>query len=214
MCGRLAIYTDQPWITFLTKLNILQRNEVKTAGYNISPSNRIPCIFKYQNLTYYQGLEWGFASPFAKNKRPIINARAETLWQKPTFRPLMENNRCLILCNGFYEWKREPDKRRPFFFFNDEKGFLILAGLVNPAINKNWTSCVVTTAANEEMQSVHHRMPVILNEQQARTWLQSDSRIEIKELLLDKKSDLFSKKEVSSQVNNSRFNDKSCIENM
>jgi putative SOS response-associated peptidase YedK len=113
--------------------------------------------------------EWGFLAPWDKSKR-IFNAAAETIAVKATFRESFRMRRCLIPADGFYEW---PNKRQTLIHFSDDKPFC-LAGL--------WadnTMTMATCAPNKFMKPIHHRMPVILRDEECATWLDPDSPEEV-----------------------------------
>ena len=113
-------------------------------------------------------LKWGFVPSWSKDPNigyKMINARGETIADKPSFRDSFEHKRCVLLADAFYEWKRTGSEKQPMCIrMNDEKMFL-LAGLwsryVNEQGKKTFTTTIVTTSNNELMENIHDRMPVI-----------------------------------------------------
>lgn len=106
-------------------------------------------------------LPFGVQPDFLKQR--LINARAETVWEKPMFRRAMKNGRCLIPCSGFYEW---DSAKNMIYFQQQDHPVLYLAGI---DIEEGFV--ILTTAANASMEPFHHRMPLILSEKQAMEWL-------------------------------------------
>jgi len=117
-------------------------------------------------------LKWGF--PNYRSKSIIINARQETLHQKPMFKDILFSKRCLIPASGFYEWKKNDNKKDKYLIRTKQPAFY-MAGLYNTFTDKQNTSftsfVIITTNANAEMSAIHDRMPVILHKDEANKWL-------------------------------------------
>ena len=125
-------------------------------------------------------LVWGLVVPWASGPRsgpPPINARSETVAERPTFRDAFRRRRCLVPVDGFYEWRREGKQRTPFYFSAPAGRLLALAGLWqpghDPADHTTATCALLTTAASADMAPVHDRMPVILPAAWHDDWLRS-----------------------------------------
>ena len=124
-------------------------------------------------------MRWGLTPRWAKratgSSRPLINARAETIAEKPTFRDALRQRRCLVLADGFYEWQRVGPVRRPMRVVLRSGAPFAFAGIWSVWRDPDGTtvpSCaIVTTAANDLLRPVHHRMPVILPQDRAGFWL-------------------------------------------
>jgi putative SOS response-associated peptidase YedK len=114
--------------------------------------------------------------PSIANK--LINARAETVDKKPSFKDAFKKRRCLIVADGFYEWKREGNKKMPLYYYLKSGRPFGFAGLyetwISPDKKEINTCVIITTGANELIAPVHDRMPVILSNDQERVWLNSD----------------------------------------
>lgn len=146
-------------------------------SYNVAPSMRAPVIPNLEQpaVALYR---WGLVPQWAKDQtmgRRMINARAETLAEKPAFRDAVKRRRCLVLTNGFYEWKRETlGKTRYFFKLKSDRVFGF-AGLwerwKNPDGEWIKTFTIITTEANALVAPIHDRMPVILAANTYRRWL-------------------------------------------
>ena len=190
--------------------------------YNIAPSQPIATI--RSNLRGER--EFGFAlwglipvwskSLDEKGPRPI-NARAETLAEKRVFKGILRHRRCLIPANGFYEWRKEGKVKRPYHIHFGDGRLFAFAGLWSVWSGPNGEeldSCtIITTAANERMREVHHRMPVILARESYGRWLdtQLQSTAEAVKLLQNTDCDRLVLTEVSTLVNNPRNDVEDCL---
>ena len=141
---------------------------------DIRPSEHPCCIIAgYEGLTATNEIAWGY--PDRDKKGLLINARAETILEKPTFRHGILSNRCLLPARGFYEW--DAKKNKVSFFMPDEKAFF-LAGCFDVFQDKKRFT-IITTAANESMIQVHDRMPLILTPDDAKDWLLTEKYKEL-----------------------------------
>ena len=223
MCGR---YTRKEEIQAL--LDVLQAiiNCDLSPRYNIAPSQMVACI-RHAPVNGHREcvlLKWGLIPSWAKDASigyKMINARAETVAEKPSFRKAFKHQRCLVIADGFYEWKREGKVKQPYYIrFKDKRPFAF-AGLWESWKDKTKEdgsqidSCtIITTEADEFMQSIHHRMPVILQSDNYDAWL--DPTIQeaslLTPLLLPNPSDEMEAFPISTRVNNPRFDGPQCIE--
>lgn len=150
--------------------------------YNIAPTQLISVIRMVAGSPRHSLLRWGLIPHWVKDAKPRIqiNARGETLLDKPYFRTAARKRRCLILADGFYEWKRDAnDKPLQAFFFERVDGRpFVMAGLwevwISPANDRIETVAVVTTDANADVAPVHDRMPVILAPEDYLSWLDAE----------------------------------------
>ena len=168
MCGRYSLT--------VTKAALLERFPGNDAAlthvprYNIAPSQRAPVLTATSSNRLWLMAAWGF--PRAGYSR-VINARIETLSERPMFRGLRERNRCLVPADGFFEWWRTPTGRAPRRFVLRDRGLFALAGLwVNtPGPADPPVYVIVTTRANERVGRYHDRMPVLLDRSMEAAWL-------------------------------------------
>ena len=167
MCGRYTLFTEEETDELRRIVEELQKKngEVKTG--EIFPTNVAPVLIAQDGKPVPMAYTWGFARPGRTGV--VINARAETVAEKPMFRACMQNTRCVVPSTGFYEWTKDARKQKYLFRVPKQKA-LYMAGL--------WTMgedggrfTIVTTAANASVQEVHHRMPVILEEDEIEDWL-------------------------------------------
>jgi putative SOS response-associated peptidase YedK len=159
------------------------------AGYNIAPGRDIAIITKAGGQNRLSLCRWGFVPSWCKELNEgykMINARAETVAEKPSFREAFRCQRCLVVADGFYEWKHEGGKKRPFYIHRRDGRPFGMAGLYNcwtsPEGDRVCTSTIITTDANEALAPIHDRMPVILAMDEAGLWL--DPAVHEKEKLL------------------------------
>lgn len=167
MCGRYIIFTSEEYREMKAILKEIAKHYKTgigtfTAG-EIFPSTSVPAVITSGYKTTYGLLKWGIE--LYNSKKLLINARGETLEEKKTFIPLLESGRCLLPANGFFEWK---DKVKYFIKPGDLQTFY-MAGLYN----RDGNAVIITTAANDEMEQIHDRMPVIFNKETGRLWLEN-----------------------------------------
>ena len=165
---QLSLFPEEP-----VRADIYQvPSQMKTG--EIFPTNIVPVITGVSGSKKNADLfKWGFPN-YKQNSGVIINARCETLAEKPTFRKLLQNNRCLIPASGFYEWKTIEKHKEKYLIRPASDKLMYFAGLYNNFTDKNgipFTSFVIiTTEANSQMSQIHTRMPVILSSAEANGW--------------------------------------------
>ena len=146
-------------------------------SWNITPGGDIPVICELPgNGRSCSLMHWGLVPHWAKepdSKYKMINAKAETLNQRPAYRDAYKHRRCLIPANGFYEWQATPQGKQPYYIHRRDEGLLTFAGLWEYWEGEHLiNSCtIITTKANPLLQTIHDRMPVILTEPDYATWL-------------------------------------------
>ncbi len=148
--------------------------------YNVAPTQMMPAVVKHSPNRLVL-MRWGLIPSWAKEGRPeqsLINARAETLAQKPTFRRLLSSQRCLIPANGFYEWQQSAGGKIPHYISLKGEQLFAFAGLydhwTDPQGTEVLSYTIVTTAPNALMASIHNRMPAILQRDDEEIWLNPD----------------------------------------
>ena len=177
MCGRFAFYSPSEATAALFGVDGALAVEPR---YNIAPTQFVAAIRdNEQHQRELVMLRWGLVPFWAKDPsigNRMINARAETVAEKPSFRAAFKHRRCVVLADGFYEWHREGDVKTPYFIslVNGEP-FALAALWEEWKDRKNGeslqTTTLITTTANDFMQPLHHRMPVILQPDTADEWL-------------------------------------------
>ncbi len=178
MCGRFAFYSPTEATAALFGAEAAADLAPR---YNVAPTQEIAAIRRDGNGRELVPLRWGLVPFWAKDPsigNRMINARAETIAEKPSFRAAYRKRRCLILADGFYEWRRETDGKTPYYISLASADPLAFAGLWESWTDKSTgeslqTATIVTTAANTFMAPLHHRMPVVLVPETATGWLDS-----------------------------------------
>lgn len=218
MCGRFAFFGNNR--ESLASLGMAGKPP-PFESYNIAPSQDILAIrmSPESGQPEYTLPRWGllpFWSKTSKTKFPMINARAEGIEKKPSFRGPFQYGRCIIPANGFYEWQKSAGGKQPYFIRPVDGDVFLFAGIWDhwEGEGKTIESCaVITTEANEFVREIHDRMPVILEEEKVSAWL--DPKTRPKELLAMLKP--YPKVKmmvypVSSMVNSPRHNGPECVE--
>ena len=206
MCGRFALtlppaavrayfgYPEQP--------NFPPR-------YNIAPTQPVAVVRWEMGQRHFALMRWGFLPGFVKDMKTfplLLNARAEGIEDKPSFRAAIRRRRCLFIADGFYEWRREGKAKQPFLIRRPNRGPLALAGLWetwNTADGSEMdTACIITCGPNGTMAAVHDRMPVILEPRDFDLWLNphSESR-DVLTLLRPADEDILELVPISDRVN-------------
>ena len=173
MCGRYVITKPVKKCKDVVQLvKAVENND----NYNASPQEKLPLIKTDVDITVLENLTWGLIPLWAKNKldfRPLINARLETLGEKKSFKELIKKQRCLIIADGYYEWKREGIKKIPHYFYRVDKKTIFFAGLFQNNGTKQFT--IVTKTAEKNISVIHHRQPIIINKNDINEYLNLDN---------------------------------------
>ena len=179
MCGRYCIMSAPEAIRrlfrYLEQPNFPPR-------YNIAPTQPVPIVRVIGGERHFALVRWGLLPSWVKDPKTftlLINARGESVNEKPAFRTAMKRRRCLFPADGFYEWKGEAGRKRPYFAHLKSGGPLAFAGLwetwTGPNGEEMETAAIITTEANREMAQVHHRAPVIVPPEAFDFWLDCDN---------------------------------------
>lgn len=211
MCGRFSITTPPD---AMRDLFAYLDEPAFPPRYNIAPSQPVPIVVREQDgqggsRRRFLLVRWGLVPSWAKEmpQSILINARAETIAEKPSFRGAFRHHRALMPADGFYEWKAQgAGPKQPFFIRRrDRKPFAMAAvwDIWMPAGGSELDSCaIVTTEANETLKAVHHRMPVILDEKDWDLWLDPGAtEKELLALLRPAPDDLMEAIPVSTRIN-------------
>jgi putative SOS response-associated peptidase YedK len=205
MCGRFTLKSPER-----VKLDHLSRSDLPLLPrYNIAPSQTVLALADFGNGPELAPLTWGLIPSWSNEAngsiKGTINARSETLDTKPSFSESFQRRRCLILADGFFEWKRTGKVKQPYYFQLNDESVFAFAGIWDRWRKDGLTinSCaIITTDANELLQPIHDRMPVILHSQLHKIWLDSrTAQTELKELLTPFPAAEMKSHPVSSAVN-------------
>jgi len=175
MCGRYAITTAPEAIRQLFR-HPEQPNF--PPRYNVAPTQPVPIVRMAQGKRQFALVRWGLIPAWVKDPRTfslVINARAESVLDKPAFKNAMKYRRCLFPADGFFEWERKGERKRPYFVRRKGGGPLAFAGLweswMGPNGEEQETAAIVTTTASRSIAHIHDRMPVILPPEAFDFWL-------------------------------------------
>ena len=201
MCGRYTLHSSKE------KLNQYYGTDTDAdlkPRYNISPSTYCPIVRLNQDKRELAICKWGLIPHWikadSKLKLKPINAKAETVREKPYFRSAFKNHRCLIPANGYYEWKGEAGKKQPYYIYPSDDEFFTFAGFW-----ESWdgpdktieTFTIITTSANKKASFIHDRMPVILSKDNFDVWISEGDQA----LLMPCNENMIEMSKVSSLVN-------------
>lgn len=189
--------------------------------YNIAPTQPVATVLVVTGDRRMRRMRWGLVPHWAKDLligSRMINARAETVAEKPSFRRAFRERRCLVLADGFYEWRREGKRKQPMYVARKDREPFAFAGLWEtwrpPDGGEAVESCtIITTEANEVVAAFHHRMPVILDAEGVDAWLDEDAdEAALLELLRPCPAGLMEAWPVSDVVNSPAHETARCIE--
>lgn len=220
MCGRFSLGVSASAITEAFQLS---EEPDWNPRYNIAPTQTIPALLYAPGQPEWQFrlLHWGLIPSWAKDRTiaaKLINARAETIAEKPSFRSAFKHRRCLILADGFYEWQRVNSKKQPFYFHKRDRQPFAFAGLWEHWQGESGAiaSCtIVTTQANELLEPIHDRMPVILPSEEYATWLDpSATSNQLQTLLHPYAAEAMAGYPVSPLVNRATYESPECINSL
>jgi putative SOS response-associated peptidase YedK len=210
MCGRYTFTFDAK--TLAEAFDLVPPGFTIVKGYNIAPGQHIVIVRPERDRLVADVAYWGLIPAWVRdpNTSPKpINARAETLAEKPTFRAAFRRKRCLIPASGFYEWKVEGKARRPFYIHPAEGEFFAFAGLL-----EDWqgthgevmvSTCIITTGPNALLAGIHDRMPVILPKAAWAAWLDPGAQVrDLQPLLAPYPAELMAMHPIGPAVGNVR----------
>ena len=218
MCGRFGLHHDwQATSRFLFVQFKVEFDETKLLLplYNIAPTQQV-IILIHDGSHYRVGLaSWGF-SLSSTNPKPVINARSESVFETSLFRQSIRSKRCIILASGFYEWQRSTSPSRAFWFYDQQKPFLLFAGMYQTIIQHHQEKVVqtamLTTSANEVMAPIHDRIPLMLNADQYQHWVHPKTPIDELKFLFNPTNFIgLTHYEVSTHVNKVSNQDSRCL---
>ncbi|KWW21211.1 hypothetical protein AS888_16535 [Peribacillus simplex] len=222
MCGRFTLFTSME--------EIMERFDIQGSfdedyqfSYNIAPSHSVLSVINDGTRNRLGYLRWGLIPFWAKDEKvgyKMINARAETIAEKASFKNAYKKKRCLIIADSFYEWKKTPERKIPMRIKLKDDAPFGMAGLFETWKSPDGTSIhscsVITTAPNELMTGIHDRMPVILKRGDEKAWL--DLSIHdtgyLQQYLKPFDSEQMEAFEVSTDVNSTKNNSPSLIQQM
>lgn len=214
MCGRYS--QTKPIKTLKEHFQAIALEMDEQERYNIAPSQSVPVVIAGEQEREIHAMRWGLIPSWAKDSalgNKLINARAETVHEKPSFKSSFKQRRCLVPTDGFYEWQVRDAGKFPQYIRLRTGGLFAFAGLWSEwdsgkEILKTFT--IITTNANRDIESVHHRMPVILMPENYENWLAPASK-EFPGLMKPLGDGLLDHYEISKTVNSPKNDSEACI---
>lgn len=212
MCGRIFCLfesSEELLVAVNNELSINIKTDLKSSSitprYNITPATSIPVITDSRNLVL---LTWGFkVGPIS-----VINARNEEIEMKKTFKNLLDSQRCVVVCSGYYEWdQKTPKNHKPYSFRLKGHQVFFIAALRNPETD---SVVLVTREAVDSISKIHTRMPVILLPKQTEKWLDNRTWSSLTAEIIDKETypNLIEFTAVNPIVNNSKNESSKCLQ--
>lgn len=216
MCGRYTLISGKAKL--ITRFGVAGKpaGEIKP-NYNIAPGQTMPVITNSGEGNQLELMRWGLIPVWAKDMSigyKMINARAETLADKPTWKRPFKSQRCLVPASGFYEWQKSGKEKTPYYIHLKDQELFAFAGLYD-----SWTDhstgevihsySIITTNPNPLMRPIHDRMPAILDKSKENDWLNPDANEDVgflEDLLTQYKASDMEAYTVSSDVNSAKHN--------
>lgn len=215
MCGRFTLFTTYEYLLSEFDIQKAFDKEYYEESYNIAPTHHIVSIINDGTKNRMGYLKWGLIPSWAKDDKmasKMINARSETVDEKPSFKKSFYQRRCIIPIDSFYEWKRDGKVRTPMRIKMKDDSLFAVAGLWDtwkaPSGEAIHTCTILTTEPNELMADIHDRMPVILPKEKRSIWLNPSihDNEQLKTLLVPYVADEMMAYEVSEKVNSPKNN--------
>jgi putative SOS response-associated peptidase YedK len=218
MCGRYVITSSPEAIRALFRY---PEQPNFPPRYNIAPTQPVPIVRINEGARGFALVRWGLIPYWVEDPRNfslLINARGETIGEKPAFRNAMRRRRCLFPADGFYEWKADAERKRPYFIRPRNGGPIAFAGLWETWTGPNGeevdSACIITTAANRVLAPIHDRMPVVIAPEAFDLWLDA-AHVDAgtaAALVAPAPDSLFEAYEISTAVNRTANDSPSLIE--
>jgi len=218
MCGRKTLTKDMQSIIEELAIEEWENPDNYIPSYNIAPTQISPILID-KGKRAVKPMRWGLIPSWAKDDKfgsKMINARVETLTEKPSYKNLLPNNRCIVITDGYYEWKQSDNHRIPYYIKDPDDKIIPMAGLYDVWKNPNGeiipTYTIITKPSQDDIAEIHNRMPAVLPQEAINDWLRKkdNSSNELLKYIQDSKPELI-KHPVSTLVNSVRNNSPECI---
>ncbi len=216
MCGRYSFAPDLKIVN--EHYDISVNDGDLTPNYNCAPSQLLPVITNDKSIGF-NFFRWGLIPFWAKDisiGNKLINARSETILEKPSFRNAFRQRRCLVSADAFYEWKQEVKEKIPYRIFLKNQNIFSMAGIWEKCKLPNgetiFSFAIITTQPNTLMTKIHNRMPVILDKKGEDLWINNTDEKELTNLLKPFPAEQMTAYRISNLVNSPRNNSPKIIE--
>ena len=216
MCGRKTLTMSKKAIVEELMVDEWQVKDY-TPSYNIAPTQHSLVLVKERGYNIVKSMRWGLIPVWSKSElygSKMINARLETVTTKPSFKNLIPKNRCIVLSNGYYEWKQISGKKVPFFIQRKGGGLMFFAGLWTTwsmSSKRIFTYTILTTKSQKGISAIHDRMPVLFDKSKAEMWINLDNQFSEMERELTENKEVLNYYQVSDFVNKPNNNSAACI---
>ncbi|WP_188455186.1 SOS response-associated peptidase [Virgibacillus oceani] len=217
MCGRYTLLASEEEIA--QAFGIQQSIDSYQISYNIAPGQNVLAVIHDGKEKRAGYLRWGLVPSWAEDEKigyKMINARSETAHEKASFKKLVARKRCLIVADSFYEWRKTDKKKQPKRIHLTDRKLFAFAGLWDKWQQNDkvlFTCTILTKAANDFMQDIHHRMPIILPKDKEDAWIFPEEKKprDMHNFLQNVEAEELSAYDVASYVNAAKNNDETCI---
>jgi len=208
VCGRFVATSTRDLLVDWFGIDEIGAGEALPPSYNVAPTDDVYTVAQEDGRRLLSVTPWGLVA--GNGATPLINARAETLVERPVFREAFEERRCLIPGDGFYEWETvDGGRKQPYLFFPPDGRPVGFAGLSG----RRGTCTIITSAARPPVTRLHDRMPVVLAPDRWDVWLDPEASLdEVQALLFPVAEAPFATRRVSTRVNDVRNNDASLVD--
>ena len=173
MCGRYVNKNSFEDIEKLFQADLIQSPSISIQpSYNICPTQYSPVVVSAGEKYYMENMHWGLIPSWSRDSKfatNLINARIETIQEKPSFKGLVNTSRCIVIASGYYEWVQTDSGKQPYYI-QGEDNVLPIAGLWT-RWNDTKTFTIITKSANSNISNIHHRMPLIIEQNHIKSFL-------------------------------------------
>ena len=220
MCGRYELHTKTSEIARRFDAQLIDSLQDAAARYNVAPSTAVPVVREGKTGRVLEPMTWGLVPGWSKDLSGVkpINARAETVFEKPMFRTGIRRRRCLIPADGFYEWRAGGARKQPYWIGMADASLFAFGGIweywAKEGLEPVVSCAIVVTHANEMVANIHDRMPVIVAPEDYARWLDPviTEQAAIAAMIEPFPAELMRAHPVSTRVNNVRNDDATLIE--
>ena len=187
MCGRKSLTKSEKAIIEELLIDEWQVEDY-APSYNIAPTQNSLVMTQKKGSNIINNMKWGLIPKWSEDESSgskMINARFETITIKPSFKNLIYQNRCVVLCDGYYEWKQDGINKSPYFIQREDRCLMLLAGLWTVWRSSSsyvFTYTILTTNPQEDISHIHNRMPVIIPKKLEKRWLQEENVLGLKSI--------------------------------
>ncbi len=216
MCGRYTL--TKPFKNIVIHYSPVNAKTSHKPRYNIAPTQTAPIVIFVNDALELHSMRWGLIPSWSKDKKTgsgFINARSETVHQKPSFRSSFKTKRCLVPADGYIEWEKTAEGKTPHYIYLPSKEIFSFAGLWSDSQGEEGpvrTFSIITAEASPQLRSLHDRMPVIMPQDQRQAWLNPDADIEeLKKLLGSNLTSPLESRKISRKINSPKNDFQECL---